>query len=50
MFDWAVEMVFGTLYGSAVMVIALAAAIPYGIWQGIRWLGRRLTGRHHGDA
>lgn len=48
--DWLTELLFGTLYGALVMGIALVAAIPYGIWQGLKWIGRRITGGNHGDA
>ncbi|HMS58559.1 MAG TPA: hypothetical protein PKA49_06860 [Tepidiformaceae bacterium] len=48
--DWLVSLAFGTVYGGAVTLIALAAAIPYGAWQGIRWLTRKLPGGSHGDA
>ena len=47
--DWLTSLLFGTFYGAAVMGIALLAAIPYGAWQGIRWLGRKLSGGPHGN-
>lgn len=47
--DVLADLVFGTLYGGAVTIIALAAAIPYGAWQGIKWLGRKLTGGSDGN-
>lgn len=47
--DWLVEILFGTLYGALVGLIALLAAIPYGIWQGIRRLGRRFPGGTNGN-
>ncbi|MCC7366066.1 MAG: hypothetical protein IT303_17000 [Dehalococcoidia bacterium] len=49
-FDWGVELLFGTLYGGLVTLIALFAAIPYGIWQGIKRVGRRLSGGNNGNA
>lgn len=44
MFDFAFEWLFGTLYGGLVMVAALLAALPYGIWQGLKRLGARIKG------
>lgn len=44
MLDFAFEWLFGTLYGGIIMFAALLAAIPYGIWQGIRRLGAWLKG------
>lgn len=37
--DFAFEWLFGTLYCGIIMFAALLAAIPYGIWQGIKRLG-----------
>ena len=48
--EFLIELVFGTLYGAGITLIALVAAIPYGIWQGIKWLGRRISGGANGDA
>jgi len=48
--DLLADLFFGTLYGALITGVALVAAIPYGIWQGIKWVGRRLTGGEHGDA
>lgn len=48
--EFAVDFVFGGLYGALVTVIALLAAIPYAAWQGVRRLGRRFGGRQDGDA
>jgi hypothetical protein len=48
--DWLTSLVFGSLYGALVTGIALLAAIPYGIWEGLRWLRQQLTGGNHGDA
>lgn len=48
--DWLLQLVFGTLYGAGITLIALLAAIPYGLWQGAKWLGQRLTGGIHGDT
>lgn len=42
--DFAFEWLFGTLYGGIIMFAALLAAIPYGIWQGIRRLGAWFRG------
>ncbi|MBI5948796.1 MAG: hypothetical protein HY875_11725 [Chloroflexi bacterium] len=48
--DWLVELLFGTLYGGVVMVIALLAAIPYGLWQGWKRLWSRRPGGHRGNS
>ncbi len=48
--DWGVGLVFETLYGGIIFVIALVAAIPYGIWQGIKRLTRRNQGGTNGNA
>lgn len=48
--DWLLQLAFGTLYGAGITLIALLAAIPYGLWQGAKWLGRHLTGGTHGDS
>jgi hypothetical protein len=42
--EWVVDMLFGTLYGGLVMVAALLAALPYGIWQGLKRLGAWIKG------
>lgn len=47
--DWLLQLAFGTLYGAAITAIALLAAIPYGAWQGAKWLAKRLTGGTHGN-
>ena len=44
MLDFAFEWLFGTLYGGVIMLAALLAAIPYGIWQGIKRLGTWFKG------
>jgi len=49
-FDWLIQLLFGSLYGFLVTGIALFAAIPYGIWQGIKWVGAKLSGGTHGDT
>jgi hypothetical protein len=43
--DWLIDLLFGTLYGGVVTVIALLAAIPYGIWQGMKRLWAMRPGR-----
>ncbi len=48
-FDWLVELLFGTLYGGLVTAVALLAAIPYGLWQGCRRLWNRRPGGPHGN-
>ncbi len=50
MADWLVQLLFGSLYGTLVLVIALAGAIPYGIWQGVKALGRKFQGGPRGDS
>jgi hypothetical protein len=50
MFDTVVDILLFNLYGAVVTVIALIAAIPYGAWQGLRWLRQRLGGQDHGDS
>ncbi|HQW51070.1 MAG TPA: hypothetical protein PL082_03345 [Tepidiformaceae bacterium] len=47
MLDFAFEWLFGTLYGGGIMLVTLLAAIPYGIWQGIKRLGAWVKGEHH---
>lgn len=50
MFDFAFEWLFGTLYGGLITFVALLAALPYGIWQGMKRLGGWLKGgTEHGD-
>ncbi|MCL6646025.1 MAG: hypothetical protein K6U88_13850 [Dehalococcoidia bacterium] len=48
--EFATDLVFGGLYGALLWVIALAAAIPYAAWQGIRRLRRAIGGTDHGDT
>jgi hypothetical protein len=48
--DWVVQLLFGSLYGGIVLIIALAGAIPYGIWQGIKALRRKLPGGTDGNS
>jgi hypothetical protein len=48
--DFVVDLFFGGLYGAAITIIALLAAIPYAAWQGIRRLGRAFRRRDRGDA
>ncbi len=43
-------LLFGSLYAGAVWVIALALAIPYAAWVGLRKLARAIGGNGHGDA
>lgn len=49
-FEWLVQLLFGSLYGLLVTGIALLAAIPYGIWQGIKWLSTKITGGPNGNS
>lgn len=50
-FDWLVSFAFGSFYASLVTLIPLVAAIPYGIWQGMKWIGRSLRkGVHDGNT
>ncbi|WP_322819694.1 hypothetical protein [Tepidiforma sp.] len=48
--EFATDLVFGSLYGAVVAMIALVAAIPYGVWQGLRRLARFFGGKADGDA
>lgn len=50
MLEWGIDLLFGTLYGGAITAIALVAAIPYGIWQGIKRLAAALGGNRNGDT
>jgi len=40
-----VELLMGGVYGVLVGAIALLAAIPYGIWKGVRRLAAALGGK-----
>jgi len=44
MLDWLFNLAFTMAYGGFILVIALLAAIPYGIWQGIKRIGARFSG------
>jgi hypothetical protein len=48
--DFFVSLLFGSLYGGLIMGLAMLAAIPYGIWQGVRRLWNRRPGGPHGDS
>jgi hypothetical protein len=48
--EFATDLVFGSLYGALVTVVALLAAIPYAAWQGMRRLVRWFGGKADGDA
>jgi hypothetical protein len=48
--DFLIDLVFGSLYGALVTFIALFAAIPYGIWQGLKRLRKHLPGGRNGDT
>lgn len=50
MLEWGLDLLFGTLYGGAIFAIALLAAIPYGIWQGIKRLAAAIGGNRDGDT
>jgi hypothetical protein len=50
MLEFGLDLVFGTFYGGLIFFIALLAAIPYGIWQGIKRLAAAIGGRKNGDA
>jgi hypothetical protein len=50
MLDLLIDLVFGSLYGAVVTLAALFAAIPYGIWQGVRRLGKHIPGGRNGDT
>ncbi len=45
-----VDLLFGNSYEALLLVIALVAAIPYGIYVGLKKLGSRFTGgRQNGN-
>jgi hypothetical protein len=50
MLEWGIDLLFGSLYGGLVFVIALLAAIPYGIWQGIKRLAAAVGGNRNGNS
>jgi hypothetical protein len=50
MLEFGIDLLFGTLYGSLIFFVALLAAIPYGIWQGIKRLSAAIGGKRNGDA
>ncbi len=50
MLEWGIDLLFGSLYGGLIFFIALLAAIPYGIWQGIKRLAAALGGNRNGDS
>jgi hypothetical protein len=50
MLDPLVDILFFNLYGAAITAIALLAAIPYGAWQGLRWLRQRIGGAAGGNT
>ena len=33
-----IDIIFGDVYGALITAIALAAAVPYGLWKGAQWL------------
>ncbi len=39
-----IDLLFGNSYGALLMAVALIAAIPYGIYVGLKKLGARITG------
>lgn len=39
-----IDLLFGNSYEALLMVVALIAAIPYGIYVGLKKLGARITG------
>ena len=43
------DLLFGSLYGGLLFALGALAAIPYGIWQGLKWLGHHFQGGRHGD-
>jgi hypothetical protein len=46
-----VDLLFGNGYETLLLLIALVAAIPYGIYVGLKKLGSRITGgKHNGDS
>lgn len=46
-----IDLLFGNSYEALLMGIALIAAIPYGIYVGLKKLGSRISGgKDHGDT
>ena len=46
-----VDLLFGNSYEALLLAIALIAAIPYGIYVGVKKLGSRIFGgKHDGDS
>ncbi|MFN0096228.1 MAG: hypothetical protein ACKVVT_15815 [Dehalococcoidia bacterium] len=49
MLQFLIDVLFGTLYGSLLFAVAVLAAVPYGIWQGLKRLGRLIGGGSRGN-
>lgn len=47
--EWGLDLLFGTFYGGLIFGVALLAAIPYGIWQGIKRLTAAFGGNRDGN-
>jgi hypothetical protein len=46
-----IDLLFGNAYEGLLLAVALIAAIPYGIYVGLRKLGSRITGgKRDGDT
>ena len=46
-----IDLLFGNSYEAAIMLVALIAAIPYGIYIGLKKLGTKIFGgKDDGDA
>lgn len=45
-----IDLLFGNGYETLLMAIALLAAIPYGIYVGIKKVLARIGGKHRGDT
>ena len=46
-----IDLLFGNSYEAVLLIVALIAAIPYGIYIGLKKLGTRIFGgKDHGDS
>jgi hypothetical protein len=45
-----IDLIFGNSYEALLMLVALIAAVPYGIYVGFKKLASRISGgKRHGD-
>jgi hypothetical protein len=50
MIEWGVDFLFSTVYTGLITMVALVAAIPYGIYVGSRKLWSKLRGGQRGHS